>query len=669
MRKEAWALMAVSWICFTGWGLGVWAQQAGSGEVKGQEAGKKETPALEPVVVTATRTETPVSQLTKSLSVVSAGEMEEAQQQFLPELIDNTPGVFMRRLGGPGSLTSISIRGAGAQHVQYQYNGIPLKDAADTKSAIHYFIEDLYGGSNLGQIEVLRGSNSVLYGSQAMGGVINMVPDKWIKGFGAEIRNEVGAHNTFTENGRLSYGGESFYVDINPMYVRTDGETNGGPFDYYYENRGFTGGAGVKFAEDMTLEFTSLYYDSDVALSQISPSLDAKGNLVKNMAGKDQHREGLLSQYGMVFTHQVSSLWDYTVKGAYGETERHYFWSAVPGNQSNYDGYTTYLETQHNVYFTDWLTLSLGADYDKADYHGQEPRNPNASNYTPVFYDHDWAAWDFFGQGQFRFLDDSLLFDLGGRHNNHEVFDSKTVGEFSAAYIVKPWGTKFHGHVGTGYRTPSLYEVFGGYLSRGNLITIGNSNLKPEESVSYDLGVEQRFMDEKLTLGFTWFRIDFDDLIIYDTAIKKYKNATEAATEGFESYLDLKPCKWFKLGAAYTYADSEYKDNVTGNWLQKEYLPQNKISASATFIPVEGLNATLRLVWQDEKIVPLYDPTFRAVRWEEPSVVTVDASVSYRFLKHYEVWLRAENLLDKEYSEGGFTMPGTWVYAGLKLTF
>jgi vitamin B12 transporter len=641
-----------------------------------QQEGKKEgstgaypTVNLEPVVVTATRDETVLSQVTKSISVVTAEEMEEFQQQYLPELIDNTPGVFTRRQGGPGQWTSISIRGAGDQHVQYQYNGLPLRDAADTQSTMQYFIEDLYGGSNLSQVEILRGSNSVLYGSQAMGGVINIVPEKWGKGFGAELRNEVGAHNTFIENGRISYGGKSFFIDINPLYVHTDGEKNGGPYDYSYENRGFTGGAGVRFGEDMALEFSSLYSDSALALSRVFPSLDARGNLIKNIADNDNHRESLLSQYGTAFTHKVSSLWDYAIKGSYGETERHYFWSAVPENQSHYDGDTSDIEMQQNLHLSDWFKLTLGSDYEKAGYRGQEPLSPNAGNYMPVIFNHDWDVWDLFAQGQFAFWDDSLLFNIGGRHNHHEAFDSKSVGEFSAAYIIKPWKTKFHGHVGTGYRTPSLYEIYGGYLFGGNLITIGNPNLKPEESVSYDLGVEQRLMGDKLTLGLTWFRIDFEDLIIYDSTINLYKNATEAVTDGFETYLTLTPCKWFKFNTAYTYVDSEYRDNLTGNWLQREYLPQNKISASATFIPLERLNATLRLVWQDEKIVPLSDPNFLTVRWEEPSVVTVDASVSYRFTKHVEAWVRAENLLDKEYSEGGYAMPGTWVYTGVKLTF
>ncbi len=669
MKRTARMFGAVGFFCLMGMPLWAVAQlDAGSaGRSPKEDTGG--IAELETVVVTGTRIETPMSQATKSISVVSSEERRDLQEQYLPELIDNKPGVFLSRTGGPGQLTSLSIRGAGNQHVQYQYNGLPLRDAADTQSALHYFIGDLYGGTNIAQVEVLRGANSTLYGSQAMAGVINIVPEKWKRGFGAELRNEAGGHNTFVENGRLSYGGERFYADINPLYVHTDGEKNGGPYDYFYENRGFTGGAGVRLGEGMALEFSSLHFDSDLALSRVSPSLDAKGNLIKNIAGKDNHREGLLSQYGGAFTHKATPTWDYAVRAAYGETERHYFWSAAPGNQSNYDGDTIYLETQHDVHLTDWLTLTLGADYDKADYHGQEPRNPNAGNYAPVFYEHDWYAWDIFSQGRFSFLDDSLLFTLGGRQTNHEVFDSKTVGEFSAAYIMKSWGTKFHGHVGTGYRTPSLYEVYGGYLSTGNLITIGNPNLEPEESMSLDLGVEQRFMGDKLVLGFTWFRIDFDDLIIYDTTINRYRNAAEAATGGFEAQLDLTPCKWFKLNASYTYADSEYRNAPGAVWLRRENQPRNKAALTGRFYPVDRLTASLRLARQDEKIVPLYDPNFRVVRWEEPSVITLDGALSYRIAGHVEIWLRGENLLDKEYSEGGFTMPGRGLYAGLKLMF
>lgn len=624
---------------------------------------------LEKVVVTATRTETPLSEVAKSISVIDRDDMERAQDYFMPELIDNVPGVFLSRHGGPGQFSNISIRGAGTQHTQFQYNGMPLRDAADTQSTLQYFIEDMYAGSNLDRIEVLRGANSTLYGSQAMGGVINIIPEKWKKGFKFEWRNEVGEHSTFKENGRIAYGRDNYYIDLNSSYITTDGEKNGGKYDYYYDNLGFTTGAGVKLGQGITLEFSGTFYDADLASSGVRPSLDTNNKLVKNQADKDKHRESKLYQLGLILNHKISSLWDYAIKGSYGETERHYFWSDISGDQSNYDGDTTYLEMQHNVYPTDWLTLTMGLDYDKSVYNGREPLNPYAGDYTTVNYDYDWGVWDAFGQLQFTLLDESFFFNIGGRYNNHEEFDSKAVWETSAAYIFKEFDTKIHAHVGTGYRTPSLYEIYGGYLYNGTLITIGNPELKPEESISYEVGVDQYLMEKKMRLGLTFFQIDFDDRVIYDGFANKYNNATEAKTDGFEAYLDLKPCDYFKLGIAYTHADSEYKDYITGEWTQKEYLPKNKVNVTVSVYPIEKLTAICRVTWQDEKIVPLYDPSWNKVRWEEDNVVTVDLAASYKIFKFLDVWVRAENLFDEDYSESGYTMPGRWLYAGTKVTF
>ncbi len=624
---------------------------------------------LEGVVVTADRIETPLSTLAKSVGVVTAAERDALEQYFLPELLDGEPGVFLRRQGGPGQWSNISIRGAGTQHTQFQYNGMPLRDAADTQSTLQYFIENLFTTGNLERVEVLKGPQSTLHGSQAMGGVVNIIPEKWKQGFGWEIRSEFGDRNTFTENGRVYYGQDMFYLDFNPLLVHSDGEKNGGGNGYNYDNLGFTAGAGIRPGPGMALEFSSIVYDSDVALSRVSPSLDAAGNVITNLADPDKHREGFISQYGLAFTHEVTPVWDYSLKGSYGETERRYFWSNVKGNQSNYDGTTSYLEMQQNLHAAEWLTVIFGADYERSTYDGKEPRNPNAGDYTPVLYEEDWYMYDLFSEARFKFLDESLLLSAGGRFNDHEKFDSQFVGEASAAYIFKQFGTKVRSHFGTGYRTPSLYEIHGGYLSRGRLITIGNPDLKPEESLGYEFGIDQSFLNRKLTLGLTWFHTDFDDLIIHDGFANKYENANEAATEGIETYIDYAPFKWLKLSAAYTYADSRYKDSTTSDDVRKEYLPRNKVSGAVMVFPFDGVTGAVRVVWQDEKIVPLYDPNYNNVRWREPDVVTVDASLGYKFLDHYEVYMRVENLFDEEYTEGGYLMPGRWLYGGLKLSF
>ena len=630
----------------------------------------EEQPALEEIVVTATRTEVPLEGTTKSVDVVHAEDVEDLEEYYLPELIDNQPGVLMRRLGGLGQWSNISIRGAGAQHTQFQYNGMPLRDAADTQSTLQYFIEDMFSTTNLDRIEILKGTNSTLYGSQAMGGVINVIPKKWQKGLSAELRGEFGPNDTYIANGRLAYGKDNFYIDVNPLYLTTDGEKYGGEYGYYYENTGLTFGAGVKPTDSTALEFTALIYDTDLALSSVTPALDADGNLIKNQASKDKHRESLIYQLGMNFSHETSKYWDYTVKGSYGETERHYFWSAISGDQSNYDGKTMYMETQHNLHVTNWLTFNVGADYEKQIYDGREPRDTNVGDYTRVDFDEEWGSYDLFTQAQLSFLDKSLLFNLGGRYHNHEKFDDKGLWEVSGAYILKPTNTKFHAQVGTGYRTPSLYEIYGGYLYNGTLITIGNPDLMPEESIGCELGIDQSFLDGKVKVGATYFFTQFEDLIIYDGAANRYDNASKAEISGVEAYLTLRPWKMLRLDFAYTYADSKYKANKDATeWTRKEYLPKSKLDFVATLYPTEKLTIACDVSWQDEKIVPLYDANYASVRWEEDAVTTVNMAVTYELLSFMKLFVRAENLLDEDYTESAYCMPGRTIYGGVKLFF
>jgi vitamin B12 transporter len=632
-------------------------------------AEKSDKEKLEDMVVTATRTEVSLEETTKSIEVVTAADRDEQQQYYLPELIDNQPGIFMTRNGGLGQYTSISIRGAGTQHTQYQYNGFPLRDAADGQSTLKFFIEDMYGGSNLDRIEILKGNNSVLYGSQAMGGVINIIPKKWQEGLTGELRSEVGPEDTFIGNARIAYGQENYYVDVNPLYATTDGETYGGDNGYYYDNTGLTFSSGYKPSADTALEFSVIAYDAELALTGQMPALDASGNLIKNQADPVRHRESQLYQLGLNWDHNVSQLWDYSIKGSYGETERHYFWSATAGDQSNYDGERSYLEMQHNLHFSDQVTLTIGGDFEKSVYDGQEPTDPSIGDYTPFNYDEEWDSYDLFSQAQFAVMDRSLFFTLGARYNNHEVFDAKTVWEVSGAYLLKSSDTKFHVHVGTGYRTPSLYEIYGGYLYGGTLYTIGNPNLIPEESIGYEAGIDQSFADGLIKVGATYFSTTFDDLIIFDSGMFAYNNASEAKLSGVEACFSLRPWNKLKIDLAYTYSESEYKENSSSEWVRKEYLPENKVDLDVTAYPTDKLTIVCDISWQDEKIVPLRDPSYNEVRWEEDAVTTVNLAVSYHLLNHIDLFARIENLTDEDYTESGYCMPGSSLYAGARFYF
>ena len=201
------------------------------------------------------------------------------------------------------------------------------------------------------------------------------------------------------------------------------------------------------------------------------------------------------------------------------------------------------------------------------------------------------------------------------------------------------------------------------------MITVGNPDLEPETSTSFEFGVDQAFLDRRITIGATLYRTNFDSLIIFDGFTMRYDNASKAKTQGVEAYANLMPCRWFGMTLAYTYADSEYRDYNSNEWVEKEYLPPHKLNATFSFYPIDGLVAWFRVAWRDDQIVPLYDSSYNQVLWEEPGVTTVDAAVSYKLVEHCEVWLRVDNLFNKEYTESGYTMPGAWVYGGVKISF
>lgn len=611
----------------------------------------KETPTMEEVVVTATRTEIPLDEATKSIEVVTKEDVDEQQQSYAPELIGNLPGVLLRRTGGIGQWSNVTIRGAGPQYTQYQYNGLALKDIGDPQGSLAYHVEDLFTASNLDRIEVLKGTNSTLYGSDVMGGVVNIIPQKWQGGLKAELRTELGPNRTFIGNARAAYGQERYYIDLNPIYITTNGMENEGDGEYYYDNAGFTFGGGFKPFGDASLEASAIFYDSELGYGN-SPFIDANGNLIYQQAVDGQHREGQLYQVGLIWTHNLLPHWDYTVKGSYSETERHYFMYEREDAHSDYDGKDYYLEMQHNLHLADWFTFTLGGEFEKQNHIGQEPFNPPADDYAMVEYDEKRHIWNGFAQAQFALLDRSLFFNLGGRYNDPEGFDDETVWEVSAAYIVKATGTKFHAHLGTGYRAPSLYELYGGFVYNGFAMTIGNPDLKPEESLGWEMGIDQSLMGDKLKTGATYFKTEFENLIQYSAG--SYNNVEEAETSGIEAYVSYRPWQVLKLDAAYTYYHLEGRTNY----------PRHKFDLIVTAYPLESLSVLCDVSYQDDKTVTLSGVDFNE---DHPAIVSL--AITNAVSSHMDLFVRAENLLDEEYTEGGWLMPGLSVYGGVKLSY
>ena len=135
-----------------------------------------------------------------------------------------------------------------------------------------------------------------------------------------------------------------------------------------------------------------------------------------------------------------------------------------------------------------------------------------------------------------------------------------------------------------------------------------------------------------------------------------------------EAYIKTKPFSWLKLDLAYTYTDTRAEED-NGNWVRGSYQPYNKLNLVATAYPTDKLTVVCDVGYLDKKIIPLYDPSWNQVQWEEKSRWLVNTAATYKLLKFMDVFVKVNNLFDEDYTESGYYMSGRTVYGGVKLYF
>lgn len=245
------------------------------------------------------------------------------------------------------------------------------------------------------------------------------------------------------------------------------------------------------------------------------------------------------------------------------------------------------------------------------------------------------------------------------------LFDVAAIWELSGTCFFERTGTHFHGQI----RTASpQYE-----LSEGEPV----SPLPPEtrsethSAVGYQAGLDQFLWKDRLYLGMTWFRIDVDNLIIYDMMADPQSGLSgEVSTQGMEGYLYLKPVEQIKLGLSYSHtAAPEFDEKTIRSQSELEDLPRSQFSLTASFEPSRNFSALCRVNWQEDEDDPaLKGLSANPIDWEATRT-TVDLAVSYGLGEHVRLWMGAKNVSDRQYPEGGVPLPGRLVYGGLHLSY
>lgn len=614
---------------------------------------------LEQVVVTATRIETPIEEIASSVMVISSHEIERKQKATVLEVLKGLPGLDVVQNGGVGGTTSIFIRGANSEHTLVMIDGVEVNDSISPGRSYDFAHLTV---DNIERIEVIRGPQSTLYGSDAIGGVVHIITKKGEGKPKFFLSAEGGTYTTFRESTGISGGNKWINYSLNLSRFDTDGISAASKKDGNYERDGYKNTSlstrlGFTPMENLDIDFILRYVNAKTELDNFGGVGGDDPNHVqesKQFFFKTQARFSLFDQRWVQKLGFAFNDYDRNIKNK--KDPQHPFDS----ERGHYDGQFLKFDWQHNLQLHKTNILIVGFEYEeeegKSKYYWESLWGPGES----VFPEKTANIKGYYIQDQIK-LWDRLFATLGIRIDDHSRFGTETTYRIAPAYLVKETDTKIKGTFGTGFKAPSLYQLFAPATLWG---PIGNKNLKPEKSKGWDFGVEQNLLKNKVTLGATYFRNDFEDLIQFDWG-QGYVNIAKAKTEGVELFASAKPIDDLTLRINYTYTDTQ--DKTTDEALIRR--PKNKIGFDLNYRFLNNGNVNLGVVYVGKRDdLDFSTSPSRRVKLDQYALVNL--AVSYDITKNFQLFGRVENLLDKEYEEAkGFGTPGLSFFGGMKLSF
>lgn len=599
-----------------------------------------------PNIVSAARSPVPLSKVASSVTVIDEQQIKRQNKATVSELLRQVPGVTLATNGTSGQTTRVFMRGTNSNHVLVMIDGMMVNDPSDPGNAFDF---SNLTTESVERIEVLRGPQSTLYGSQAIGGVINIITKK---GEGAPTSSayaEYGSYNTnrigANSSGRIGNTSYSFGLS-------------------QYHTSGIS--ALAKKAGGIERDASDMYTLSLNLESQLSDNFTAKGNFRYNRNNTEfdspggftrpaddpdpvnDSRQfngrvaGELSLYDGVWTQELG----YSLLDLNRSQITEYFdamFMAHFGRQ-NYQGRRDTFDWIHRIRPDEDHLLTIGTETWDESFKTDTISTVDVRNHA-VFADHQFN------------IGDSFFMNNGVRLDFHETFGRQFTWKVAPGYLIEQTGTRLKTSYGTGFKAPSLSQLYD--PSSGNL------NLNPETSKGWDAGFEQTLFDDKVTFGATYFKNHLTQLISFSPAPPFVGlNIGKARTEGVESTLSIRPVEEWTISASHVYTLSQ--DRSSNQELLRRPKHQANLSTMYDYSEQGDVGMNVRYSSQRRDI----DINFPFGRVDVKSFTTVDVFTNYEVKPGVTVYGRADNLLDKEYEEVfSYGTLGRTFYVGVKSSF
>lgn len=610
-----------------------------------QEAatGAPAKPADDRITVLATGSATSVDTSSQPIAVIGTAEIDSVQGPDVARVLQRLPGVTITRSGSLGSATSLFVRGANSQQLLVMVDGVRVADVSGTSGG--YDFGNLMTGS-IGKIELLRGSNSVVWGSDAIGGVLN-ITSRDVNG--VEASAEYGSRNTFDGQVTAGISGDTYGVTLDGGYTRTDGFSQAAVGT---ENDGFhqwrVGGRGhVELTPDLVASLTGHYSQGRLEIDGYPAPDYTFGDTNDYQKTREIDGRGALDWTGDTLSMGVAYQLSDTRRRYYGDSDSFY-----DGGFLRYQGQSRRAELTGSWKAWRDLRVDFGADHEWSHADNNEGTD-EGRHYANLSSGHALVGW----------YSPVVNLAAGVRYDHQSRFGGAwTFGGNGSVALGHGW--RVIASYGEGFKAPSLYQLFSAY---------GNADLKAERSRSYDAGLEYGDRNGPLYFAVTGFRRDTRNLIDFvDCAGAEcvtrpyglYANIGRARATGVELELGAQVSPALHAQAVYTYTKSVNRTEGNadfGDDLARR--PRNALTLSLDWTsPFHGLalGADLRMVSDS------FDDAANATRLDGWATGTVRASLP--ITKTVEAFARVENVTNEKYEVvSGYNTERRSVFGGVRV--
>jgi vitamin B12 transporter len=556
------------------------------------------------IEITGTRITQPLREVGSSIDLITAKDIELMGYRNAIDAIASAPGVTVNQNGGFGAVASVRIRGALSEQTLVLIDGVPVNDPTSPGGGFDFARIDT---SNIEKIEILKGNQSTLWGSDAIGGVVSIVTKEAEK-TSAKLYSEIGSFSTYRGGAEANIAKEGFAARLSFNGVTSNGISKAEKKDGNNERDGFdsktfSANTSLSLPHNATLISSVLYNDSKLEYD----GYGAKTGVADSDVATETEE---ITASVTLKIPLLNGLFENSFNTSYSDTERDYFSSGSPSY--DYAGHRLLFRYQGILNFNQKHRLAVGSEHETS----QSGNDDNEIQGYFMLY-------------EFKPITSTTL-SAAVRIDDHDVYGSKTTTKFTAAWNPTKFAT-LRGSWGEGFKAPTIFQLT--YFNPWSAKTQANKNLQPETSTSYDLGLDFNF--DKAQISVTYFDQDTKNQITYSSGW--YENESKVNSKGVEVSARYDVLKILSITADYAHINAK-----TGGNKRQLSVPKNSADFKMLFQPSERSSSSLLIRYNGKE---------KNTNGNVKSWSRVDINTDYKITKRLSAFAKVENLLDENYQQ------------------